>query len=192
MNQISQPRRPTLTLSGVKRPQASQNAPTEAKQAACKASTQPVAEKTAQSPQITPEMRHEIVGKLINTFPAVFRPDSPVPLAIGIDKRVIKATTLSRLEVGAALRWWCKRLVYLDQLAKPGSERHNLDGSVSEPVSDDDRKSAESWAEKKRSKRRAKQARRQANDAKSVARAPVQQETGNPDPQSVVKGQMKG
>ena len=60
--------------------------------------------------------------------PAVFDPDTPLPLAIGVDRQIVELGLTSK-EAGDILRWWTLRHEYRAAVAR-GGRRHNLDGSL--------------------------------------------------------------
>lgn len=66
---------------------------------------------------------------LLSSWPVLFNPLSPVPLAIGIRRDLLKIRPdrVSDRGVRRALRWWCSSPAYLDALAR-GGRRYGLTG----------------------------------------------------------------
>lgn len=67
-----------------------------------------------------------------------------LPLAIGTRQKTTaeKPDSITSNTLALARDRWCQSPRYLAKLAEPGSMRHNLDGSVSGPVSDEHRQRA--------------------------------------------------
>lgn len=90
-------------------------------------------------------MRAERVARatewLIQTYPAFAL---CLPLALGIHRITHreKPKWISGNTLALAREQWCASPRYLGQLAKPGAIRHNLDGTLAEPVSDEHRAAA--------------------------------------------------
>lgn len=82
-------------------------------------------------------------------WPDIFDAKKPKPLAIGAGREVRTALGLTCHRASRALRHLTTRNSYLWGLARKGSQRHNLDGTVAEPVSDEHRKGARDWLRKR-------------------------------------------
>lgn len=81
------------------------------------------------------------IGKLIAAYPHLFNRLKPLPLAIGIHKQILEngSSGLSNTMVVDCLTIWCKRIEYVAEARKEGSQRHNLNLTISEEVSQQDR-----------------------------------------------------
>jgi sRNA-binding protein len=87
------------------------------------------------------------VAVLANLFPAAFAVEGwqpHKPLKIGIDADLIATGCLAKWEVASALRYYCRRRMYLAALAA-GGFRHDLNGGIAGEVSTADRE----WAQTK-------------------------------------------
>lgn len=83
----------------------------------------------------------ESLAVFAERFPACFTPGKPVPLAIGINKQICAALTISEQHCRAALARWTSRPSYLHALAAGGA-RFNLDGSEAGTIAEDHRTGA--------------------------------------------------
>ncbi len=72
----------------------------------------------------------ELFGILATTYPKLFDPAAPLPLAIGIHKKLRDRLDLTHSEIKRALTVWCQRELYQQTLIR-SSLRHDLDGSTS-------------------------------------------------------------
>ena len=71
--------------------------------------------------------------RLVANYPGAFDLEHPKPLALGVHKQLAET-----FKPGCAYRLvgcYTKRRKYLQAVAKPGSYRINLDGSIADPVS---------------------------------------------------------
>ncbi len=75
-------------------------------------------------------------------WPVMFDPSNPLPLAIGLRDAIRKELGISNQVARIMVGRWAKRWAYLRALAHPDSQRHNLDGTVTEPVAGEHRKAA--------------------------------------------------
>jgi hypothetical protein len=73
------------------------------------------------------------LAHLRERFPALFDPDHPLPLALGIRSQLGKVLGIKRAQ--RLLIWWVRGPRYVQALAV-GGVRYNLDGSVSGPVTE--------------------------------------------------------
>lgn len=87
-------------------------------------------------------------------FPKVMNLQTPKPLAIGIYKQLSKSfPDLTPEQIKYFLRYWTQREEYLKAMGKPNSERYNLDATVSERVSPENRMFAIVQLTRKREKK---------------------------------------
>ncbi|MCA0940190.1 ProQ/FinO family protein [Salipiger pacificus] len=83
-----------------------------------------------------------VLAELIAQFPTLFDPEHPRPLALRLSGELVRATSGSWSATGLALHHWTRRRRYLEALAAPDAQRYNLDGTISEPVSEEHRQHA--------------------------------------------------
>lgn len=91
-------------------------------------------------------------------YPALFDLEKPVPLALGISKRLNDERRAGRLEINTlplrhALNGWVKRDAYIAALAA-GGFRIGLDGQPTEQVSDLHKATAAAMLRKRQAKKR--------------------------------------
>lgn len=88
---------------------------------------------------------------LVTARPALFDPVRPAPLALGVDRELYDAARgkLGRKRVRRFLAVWTGRTPYLRALARPGSVRRSLRGSV-ESVTPEHREHARQRLEERR------------------------------------------
>jgi len=68
-------------------------------------------------------------------FPDIFNKENPKPLAIGIRHEITKHLPgLRNVVAFKLLRYWTRRIEYLNAIQKMGAIRRHLDGTVAEPV----------------------------------------------------------
>lgn len=95
----------------------------------------------------TSELRQNmeaLAAGLNQLYPGRFDPDEPTPLAVGIREKLASAVAVGeRRYVKPMLAWWCKRRKYLQAVLADGAVRHELDGSISGPVTAEQREHAE-------------------------------------------------
>jgi ProQ/FINO family len=77
--------------------------------------------------------RMEDLAHLRERFGALFDPEHPLPLALGIHKQVGKVIGLKRAK--RLMEWWVRWGLYIQAVAASGV-RYNLDGSVAGPVTE--------------------------------------------------------
>ncbi len=116
-------------------------------------------EKSAQQSEAKRQQRFDeakkIIERLEKSYPIVFNPKRPQPLAIGIEKEIHKLHpefTVSALRFALAL--WTKRERYLVAIVST-QHRHNLDESVAGIIEDSEREYSRMMLEKKRQKKQA-------------------------------------
>jgi ProP effector len=82
---------------------------------------------------------HTHLGK---KFPAVFNPDTPLPLKIGVHDDLLQAgLPFSNKRIRSAVGHWCSRPEYQKRLAA-GGQRYNLQGKPAEKISAEHREAA--------------------------------------------------
>jgi sRNA-binding protein len=80
---------------------------------------------------------------LRETWPSLFDPERPLPLALGIRDAIREALPdLSRSALNKALGWHVSRWPYLMALSADGAMRHGLDGTPLWPVTPEHRADA--------------------------------------------------
>ncbi|MCG5549175.1 ProQ/FinO family protein [Halorhodospira halochloris] len=112
-------------------------------------------------------------------FPEVFGGGGGVPLAIGIEKQIREKSDAehrpSMRSIREALRLWTRHHKYLKALAdkKP---RHNIDGSVTEPVKDEHARFAREILRRRKEKtqKRHKNAQREAAEQPDAGKQDVE------------------
>src|SRR5690606_35749061 len=100
--------------------------------------------------------------------PAVWDPEKPLPLAVGVHTQinpVAERRGLSRRLVRRFLARWTSREAYLEALLEPGAQRRNADGTPAEAV-----------LERHRERARQRLARRQLGCGNAPARRAAEQE----------------
>lgn len=102
------------------------------------------------------------------------------PLAIGTyDTLVERCPDIPADAIKKALQVHCRRLAYLERMAKPDSQRHTLEGEPVEPVSDENRAHAKAEYKRRKKRQGERAAARRAQEA--AIRAKAQQ---TPPPES--------
>ncbi|HEX7034859.1 MAG TPA: ProQ/FINO family protein [Pseudomonadales bacterium] len=118
---------------------------------------------------IRPATEDDLLADLQAAAPAVWDPEKPVPLAVGVHTQinpVAENRGLSRRRVRRFLARWTSREAYLQALLEPGAQRRNADGTPAEPV-----------LERHRERARQRLARRQPGCGSAPARRSPQQDS---------------
>ena len=80
---------------------------------------------------------------LIEQYPAIFNPDKPPPLKVGVHKDILERhPDLAPATLRRALKRYCERRPYQLALARDGAVRVDLDGNPAGEVLEDQRKFA--------------------------------------------------
>ena len=83
------------------------------------------------------EKRKRTMAIIEVAYPALFDEDNIRPMAIGIDKKLRAALSLTHSEAGSVMAWWVRRQRYLDALTQPGAQRYSLEGEAVGSVTED-------------------------------------------------------
>lgn len=129
------------------------------------------------------------IDTLIAVYPHLFNKLIPLPLALGIQDQIVNdgSTGLSRTMIGDCLNIWCKRVEYAASTRHKNAQRHNLNLTIAEPVSDEHKARAARVHDAKRHKAKirnvwSKAAKRyKAKKAEGLRVEPLQVEDQNPD-----------
>ena len=102
-----------------------------------------------------PSIQHRAAKWMRREYPELFTSGNVKPLAIGIQKDLVKARpeNVSHLGISRALSRWVEQPAYQQALAAENSRRFNLDGSDAGPVSDDHRNHAKQLLDKRQTEK---------------------------------------
>lgn len=116
-----------------------------------KTKPRPLQKKPLTKPTNNPVSLTNTKDWVLETFPVVFNPHTPRPLDIGIAKRLIdcKPENISNTSIKKFLRQWTNQLPYLKSVAAPQSQRHALNGSPTNPITDQHRSHAQQLLQRK-------------------------------------------
>lgn len=84
----------------------------------------------------------ELLAQLAVHYPALFRPDNPLPLAVGIHNAMHLDCGMSKTQVRRALRAWTSTPKYLAALASAGGPRYGIDGKPCGEITEQEQASA--------------------------------------------------
>jgi sRNA-binding protein len=127
---------------------------------------------SALPPSLVDEFDTLFCGLWPEQLRALFDPDNPKPMAIGIGKAIADQLGLSPEERGRLSRLlgrWTGRIAYLKALRNDGAVRHGIDGAPVEPVSREHALIARQQIYRVRLKRERRQAEQERQQARAVA-----------------------
>ena len=136
------------------------SAPAPSNEVAKSDTVEPLDPAIAASRRARTEARNALMMRLRQLSPALFAPESyiPLPLAVGIRDQVVAQLGCDAIDAAVVLGIWCGKFRYQKALTQPGAVRRNLDGSDAGEVTAEQRAWAMQRLEKLKAKRRAKQA----------------------------------